>query len=133
MAPVVERDVQAAGHFTLLHVAPPTAAGADADEVHRAVADIVVAVAAEILRREFPIARDQPFLDSAPYFCAALSTVPAVQRQVEIADEVAEIFENGRRHRIPASPHRALIEAQLRYLDQTPLRFVELLVVGLAE
>src|SRR5439155_25625586 len=91
------------------------------------------AVAAEILRREFPVARDQPFLDAAQYFGAALAAVPAVEGEVEIAHEIAEIFEKGRRRRVPTGPHRALVEAQLWNLDQTPPRFVELLVISLAE
>ena len=130
---VIERDVQPAGHQPLLQVAAAAAAGADADQIDRAVTDVVVAVAAEILCREFPVARYQPFLDAAQYFGAAVAAVPAVEREVEIADKIAEIFEKGRRHRVPAGPHRALVEAELRDLDQTPLRFVELLVIGLAE
>src|SRR5208282_1444576 len=97
------------------------------------MADIVVAVAAEVFGREFPIARDPPLLDSAEDFGAAFATVPAVQSQIEIANKVAEIFEKGRRLGVPAGPYCALVAAQLRDLDQPPLRFVELLVIGLAE
>src|SRR5208282_3028348 len=97
------------------------------------MADIVVAVAAEVFGREFPIARDPPLLDSAQDFGAAFATVPAVQSQIEIANKVAEIFEKGRRLGVPAGPDGALVAAQLRDLDQAPLRFVELLVIGLAE
>src|SRR5260370_21659520 len=52
---------------------------------------------------------------------------------MEMADEKPEKFEAGRGRRVPAGPYRALVKAELRYLDQTPLRFVELLVIGLAE
>src|SRR5260370_4102894 len=133
VAAVIERDVQPARHQPLLQVAPPATAGPDAAPIDPAVADGAIAVAAEILRREFPIARDQPFLDAAQYFGAALAAVPAVERQIAIAGEIAEIFEEGRGRRVPAGPYRALVKAELRYLDQTPLRFVERLVIGLAE
>src|ERR1700730_5095587 len=133
VAPLIKRDLQPAGHQALLHVAAPAATGADADQIDRAMADIVVAVAAEILCREFPVARDPPFLDAAQYLGATLAAVPAVQGQIEISDEFAEIFEKGRRIGIPAGPDGALVAAELRDLDQSPLRFVELLVVGLAE
>src|SRR6516162_2180763 len=95
------------------------------------MADIVVAVAAEVFRREFPIARDPPLLDAAQYLGAAFAAVPAVQGQIEIANKLAEIFEKGRRLRVPAGPDGAFVAAYLRDLDQTPLRFVELLVIGL--
>src|SRR5260221_13873265 len=64
---LIKRDLQPAGHQPLLHVAASAVAGSNADQIHRAVADIVIAVAAEILRREFPVARDAPFLDAAQY------------------------------------------------------------------
>src|ERR1700732_778785 len=133
VAAVIERAVHPARHQPLLQVAAAAAAGADADQIDRAVTDVVVAVAAEILRREFPVARDQPFLDAAQYFGAALAAIPAVESEVEIADKIAEVLEKGRCRGVPAGPHRALVDAQLRDFDQTPLRLVELLVVGLAE
>src|SRR5215472_5478630 len=133
MPPLVKRDLQPARQQSLLHVAPPTAAGANTDEVDRAVADIVIAVAAEVLGWEFPVARDAPFLDAAQYFGAALTAAPGVECQIEIADEIAQIFEQGRGRRIPASPHGAFVQAHLRDLDQSPLRLVELLVIGLAK
>src|SRR5947209_15454940 len=49
----------------LAHVAPTTARRPDAGEIDRAVADIVISVAAEILGRKFPVARDQPLLHAA--------------------------------------------------------------------
>ena len=62
---LVEGDVQPPRHQPLLHVAAAAAAGPDADQIDRAVADVVVAVAAEILGREFPVAGHAPFLDAA--------------------------------------------------------------------
>src|SRR6516225_1302615 len=97
------------------------------------MADIVVAVAAEILGRKFPVARDAPFLDAAHDLGAALTADPAVQGQIEIADKLAEIFEEGRRFGVPAGPYSALVAAQLRDFDQAPLQLVELLVIGLAK
>src|ERR1700730_5139178 len=104
VAPLIKRDLQPARHQPLLHIAAPAAAGADADQIDRAMADIVVAVAAEVFRREFPVARDPPLLDAAQDLGATLAAVPAVQGQVEIADEIAEIFKKGWRFGIPARP-----------------------------
>src|SRR5712692_7692523 len=126
-------DLQAAGQLSLLHVATAAAGGADADQIHRAMADVVIAVAAEIFGREFPVAWDPPFLDTAQDLGAAIGAVPAVEGQVEIVNEIAEIFEKGRCRRIPAGPDGAFVEAHLRHLDQSPLRFVELGAVGLLE
>ena len=106
---------------------------ADADQIDRAVADVVIAVAAEILRREFPVARHAPFLDAAQDFGCRPRCRPSRRAEVEIARNVAEIFGKGRRRRVPGGPHRALVAAQLRHLDEAPLRPVELRMVGLAE
>ena len=105
----------------------------NAGEIDGTVADVVVTVAAEILGREFPVARDAPFLNPAQYLGAALAAVPAVECQVEIAHEIAEIFEKRRGGMIPAGPHRSLVKAELRDFDQAPLRLVEPFLVGLAE
>src|SRR5207302_2315088 len=117
----------------LAHVAPSAAGRADAGEVDRAVADIVVGVAAEILGRKFPVARDQPFLHAAEYLGLALAPVPTIELQIEKACCFAEIFEKGRRRRIPRRPDRALVHRELRHLDETPLLPVELRMIGLAE
>src|SRR5438093_5064363 len=97
MAALIKRNLQPARQQPLLHVATAAAAGADADQIDRAVADVVVAVAAEIFCREFPIARDAPFLDAAQYLGAALAAVPAVQGQIEVAHEIPEVLEKGPR------------------------------------
>src|SRR3984893_19159324 len=97
MAALIKRDLQPAHHQPLLRIAPPAATGPDADQIDRAMADIVVAVAAEILCREFPVARDPPFLDASQYLGATLAAVPAVQGQIEISDEFAETLEKRRR------------------------------------
>ncbi len=133
MAAIGQADMQFATERQLAHVAAAGAGGADTGEIDRAVADVVVAVAAEILGWELPVARDQPFLDAAQHLGLTLAAVPAVEDQIEIAGETAEIFEKGRRLRIPGGPHRALVAAELRHLDETPLRAIELRVVGLAE
>src|SRR5262249_27795399 len=110
----------------LPHVAPSAARRPDAGEVDRAVADIVVGVAAEILGRKFPVARHAPFLDAAQYLGLALAAVPAIELQVEDADEIAEIFDERRRLRVPCGPDPALVIAELGDFDETPLRLVEL-------
>src|SRR5438105_10887786 len=117
----------------LAHVASTTTRGTDAGEVDRAVADIVIGVAAEILGREFPVARDQPFLHAAEYLGLALAPVPTIELQIEKACCFAEIFEKGRRRRIPCRPDRTLVHRELRHFDKAPLRAVELRVIGFAE
>ena len=125
MATVGDRDMEFAAEQQFGHVAAAGARGSDAGEIDRAVADVVIAVAAEILRREFPVARDQPFLDAAEHLGLAFAPIAAVQDQIEIAGEIAEIFGKGWSRRIPGGPDRALVIAQLGYLDEAPLRAVE--------
>jgi hypothetical protein len=133
VAALRKADLQPPGHLPLARVAAAAARRADPDQIDRAVADVVIAVAAEILGREFPVARDQPFLHAADDFAAALAAVPAIERQVEIPEELAEIVEKRRRRRVPGRPHRSLVAAQLRDFDETPLRPVESRVIGLAK
>ena len=125
--------LQPAGQHPLLQIAPAGAGGADPDQIDRAVADVVIAVAAEILGRKFPVARDQPFLHPGQHLAAALAAVPAVEREIEVRAEISEIVEERRRRRIPIRPHRPLVGAELRDLDKAPARLVEGFVVGLAE
>jgi hypothetical protein len=130
---LVERDLQPAGELALLRIATSGPRRPDADEIDRAVADIVIAVAAEILRRKFPIARDQPFLDAAQQFDPAVAAVPAVQNQIEVAREIAEVFGKGRSRRVPGCPDRPLVVGQPPHLDETPLRTVETRMIRFAE
>src|SRR5712671_1071328 len=97
------------------------------------MADIVIAVAAEVFRREFPVARDQPFLHAGQDLAAALAAVPAIERQIEVAAEIAEIVEKRRRRLVPIRPDRALVSAELGDFDEAPARLIKLLVIGLAE
>src|SRR5260221_4783112 len=83
VAALRKADLQPARQRPLLHIAAAAAAGAGPGEVDRTMADVGIAVAAEILGREFPVARDQPFLH-AQHFAAAVAAVPAVERQGEI-------------------------------------------------
>ena len=133
MSALRKADLQPARHLPLARVAAAAAGRADPDQIDRAVADIVVAVAAEILGRKFPVARDQPFLHAAEHLGAAIAAVPAVEAQIEIAAEVAEIIEKRRRRGVPARPHGSLVAVQLRDLDETPLRAVELRMIGFAK
>src|SRR5215469_6092042 len=126
-------DVQPARHLALLHIPTAGARGTDADQVDRAVRDVVIAVAAEILGREFPIAWDAPFLDAAEDLGAAIAAIPAVEGQVEKAHELAKIFEKRGCLRIPIGPDRTLVAAHLCHLDEAPLRLVELGMIGLTE
>src|SRR6476646_10735462 len=133
MAAMGQADMQFAPGEQFAHVAPATTRRPDAGEVDRAVADIVISVAAEILGREFPVARDQPLLHAAEYLGLALAPVPAIELQIEKACRFAEIFEKGRRRGIPIRPDRALVHRELRHFDKAPLRAVDLRVIGLAE
>src|SRR3977135_1951624 len=106
MAAVGQADMQFAPGEQLAHVAPAAAGGADAGEVDRAVADVVIGVAAEILRRAFPVAGNEPFLHAAEHLGLTLASVPAVELQIEKAAGRAEIFEKRWRRRIPGRPDR---------------------------
>ena len=75
----------------------------------------------------------QPLVHAADDLGAALAPVPAVEQQVEIELEIAEVFEEGRRRGVPGRPDRALVVRELGDLDEAPLRPVELRAVGLAE
>src|SRR5215472_4222946 len=133
MAALWKRDVQLARHIELGHVAAATAGGPDTDEIDRAVANVVIAVARKILGREFPVARHPPFLDTAQDLGPAVAAVPGIEGQVDIRQKVAEIFEKGRRFRVPGGPYSALVQGQLRDLDEAPGRAVQGAVIGLAE
>jgi hypothetical protein len=81
MTALWETDLQTAGHHPFLHIPASAAARTNAYHIYRPVADIVIAVPAEILRREFPVAGNHPFLDAADYLGAALTSVPGVQEK----------------------------------------------------
>src|SRR5262245_27534304 len=97
------------------------------------MADIVIGVAAEAFRRALRLARHHPFLDAAQHLGLALASVPAVELQIEIPGEAAEILDERRRRRIPGRPDRALVVAKLRDLDEAPFVLVEPGMIGLAE
>ena len=92
MAAVGDADMQLAADVALAEIAAAPARRADAGEIDRAVADIVIGVAAEILGREFPVARHAPFLHAAQQFGLRLAPVPAVELQIEKPRERPEIF-----------------------------------------
>ena len=75
-------------------------AGADADHVDRAVRRIVVGVAEEILRRELPVRREDPFVH-ADHLRPAGPPVAAVQHLVQMVDRVAQVAHEVR---APADP-----------------------------
>src|SRR3989449_7268036 len=92
MPSVREADLQPAGDEPLAHVPASTPAGPDAHHVDRSVTDVVIAVAAEVLGGELPVARDEPLLDGSPSLRASGAAVPPIEQQVQIAPETAEIF-----------------------------------------
>src|SRR3984893_6085761 len=123
MAALRERDVQLARQQQLRHVAAAAAGGADADQIDRAMADVVVTVPGEIFSGKFPIARNAPLLNAAQNLGAAVAAVPGVEGQVEIAHEIAQIFEEGRRFGVPGGPYRALVMAPRTPLEKIPGEF----------
>src|SRR5262249_26850799 len=87
-----ETDLQPTGTAPLLHIAAAAAARANAHHVHGAMADVMIAVAAKILSWELPIAGNEPFLHPAQDLGAPLPAIPGVQRQVQVAREVTQVF-----------------------------------------
>ena len=90
----------------------------------------VVAVAGEILRRELPVARHDPFVDAADQLDAAL---PAVEEAVEVPRHLAEILAQRRRFGIEGGEPQALVLVELRHRHEAPLLAVELAVIGLLQ
>jgi hypothetical protein len=99
------------------------------DHVHRAVAHAVIAVAREVLGRELPVAGDEPLVNTADRFGAALAAVPGVEQQVEIELVAADVLGERRRRGVPGGPDRALVVLHLGDLDQPPLAPIELRAV----
>src|SRR5262245_10197573 len=97
------------------------------------MADVMVAVAAKILCREFPVAGNEPLLDPTQHLGTPLTPIPGVQRQVQVAREVPQVFLQWRRRRIPGGPERPLVVCYLRHLHQAPFGLVELTMVRLSE
>ncbi len=95
-----------------------------ADHVDRAMRRIVIGVAEKILRREFPVGREHPFVH-ADHLGAARPAVATVDDVVQVFDRIAEIRQEIRRLRIPRGPHRALVEREFRHLDQRPFLAVQ--------
>src|SRR6185295_4746568 len=126
VAALRERDLQSSRYQPLLHVAPARAARTDAGEIDGAVADVVIAVAAEVLRGELPVAGDDPLLDAAEYLGATLAPVPAIEGEVEVDLEVSEVFEKGGRGGVPRGPDRFLVDAELGHFHETVLRAIQL-------
>src|SRR5881409_2541365 len=133
MPSVREADLQPAGDEPLARVPASAAAGPDAHHVDRSVTDVVIAVAAEVLGGKLPVTRDEPLLDATQNLRASVAAVPAVEGQIEIGPELAEIFEEPRGVRIPGGPHAFFVGGQLSDLHQAELRPVQLRVVGLSE
>src|SRR2546422_11664319 len=101
MPSVREADLQPAGDEPLARVPASAAAGPDAHHVDRSVTDIVIAVAAEVLGGGLPVTRDEPLLDAPQNLGAAVAAGPAIERPIEIAPEIAEIFDEPRGVRVP--------------------------------
>src|SRR5712692_10089411 len=91
----------------------------------------MVAVAAEVLGWEFPVAGNEPLLYTAKHLGASLPPIPAVPRQVQEQRKIPKVFQEGRGRGIPGGPAGPLVVAQLGDLHQPPLRLVQLRMVRL--
>jgi hypothetical protein len=129
VAEVREGHVEPARFLALRHVAPALAARPDADHVDRAVAHAVIAIAREVLRRELPVAGDQPLVNAADDLGAAFAAVPRVEQQIEVELVAAEVLEERRGRAVPRRPDHPLVVLHLRDFDEAPAAAVELLAV----
>src|SRR5437763_14566475 len=103
MAPLGRGDSQVLSALTLV-VPATTTAGANANHVDRAMADVVVGIANKILCGKLPVTRYVPLLDTSQNLRAALSAIPAVQEDVQIGLHIAEILQERRRLLVPRGP-----------------------------
>ena len=133
MPAIGNRYMQLTRHIQLPIIPSALAARSRTDQIDRPVGDIVIRVAAEIFRRPFPVAWDNPFLHPAQQFRLAFAPIPAVQNQIEESVELPQILVKRRCRGIPIGPNRAFVVAQLRDLDQPVLRSVQLGVIRLPE
>src|SRR5690242_13128357 len=85
VAAIGNANMQFAARVAFPHIATAGSRRPDAGQIDRAMADIVIGVAAEVFRRELPVAGHQPFLDTTEHLGLALASVPAAELQVEIA------------------------------------------------
>ena len=83
--------------------------GPDANQVDRAVTDVVVGVAEKIFGGEFPVTRDDPLVHTHQYLGSPFSAVATVQRQVQMRTSVAQVGHQIGGMRIPRRPHSALV------------------------
>ena len=88
----------------------------------------VVAVTSEIFRREFPVARHDPFVDAADHLD---TTLTAVKERVEVPSHFAKILAQRRRRRIKGGEPQALVIVDLRHCCQAPAVAIQFIVVGL--
>ena len=88
----------------------------------------MIAVAAEILRRELPIARHDPFVHAADHLDTALA---AVEERVEIPAHLAEILGERRCFEVEGGEVQTFVIVELRYGHEAPLLPIEFVVIGL--
>ncbi len=88
----------------------------------------MVGVATEILGRELPIARHDPFVHAANHLDATLAPV---EERVEIPAHLAEILAQRRRLGIEGGEVQPFVIVELRHWHQAPALAIELAVIGL--
>src|SRR5215471_14588933 len=90
----------------------------------------MVGIPAEIFRREFPVARHDPFVHAAENLDAALA---AIEEVVQIPGHLAEIFAQWRRLGIERGEEQPLVIVELRYRLEAPLVALQLTIISLLE
>ena len=68
----------------LVGVPAASAAGPNADQVHRAMADIMIGIPGKILGSKFPVAGHEPLLHPTDHLGATLAPIPAVQHRIQV-------------------------------------------------
>src|SRR6266567_7760000 len=90
----------------------------------------MIAVAAEILGGEFPVARHDPFVHAANDFDAAFA---AVAEGIQIPGHLPQILAQWRRLRVKGGKQQALVVVQLRHRVEAPALPVQFAVIGFLE
>jgi len=117
MAALRERDVQLARQQQFRHIAAAVAGRPDADQIDRAVTDIVITVPGEILGGKFPIARNASLSECRTESRCRRRCRPRRRGSGRGSARNRRDIQGRAALRGPGGPYRALAEAQLRHLD----------------
>src|SRR5215469_1174358 len=90
----------------------------------------VVAVAAKIFGRKFPVARHDPFVHAADDLDAALATV---EERIQVPRHLAEILAQRRCLRVKGGEQQSLVAVELRHRGEAPALPLQFAVIGFLE